>query len=85
VRDYTIIRNKDVVNAFLDDVGKTAAVNFLSNEKEELAGGNGGCACTEPGDRDGNGTPDKDAGVALAVDRTAMLLGLISLWLVISA
>jgi hypothetical protein len=76
-RDYTITKNPDVLNAFRSDVNSTAGINFLSDAKEQLMGGNGGCACTTPSDRNGNGKPDKDAAVSIVVDRMLTVCALL--------
>ena len=75
-RDYTITHNKQVLDAFLDDVAKTDAIAFLDSSKRTLTGGNGGCACTKPGDANGNGVPDKDSAVIVNVDWAVAVLGL---------
>lgn len=78
MRDYTITRKQAVLNAFLEDAGATNAINFLDRVKQDLSGGTGGCACTQPGDLDGDGKPDKKKGVAagVMVDRRLLLLGM---------
>ena len=75
-RDYTITHSKPVLDAFLADVAETDAVAFLDSSKRALTGGNGGCACTRPGDANGNGVPDKDAAGTVGVDRVVVALGL---------
>ncbi|KAA8910095.1 glycoside hydrolase superfamily [Sphaerosporella brunnea] len=81
VRDYCISKNRDVLNAFISDVSSTDGVNFLNTQTNKLTGGNGGCACTKPGDRNGNGKPDKNGGVALGVGRASVMLVMCALGL----
>jgi hypothetical protein len=73
----------------LSDVAKTDAVAFMDSSKRKLTGGNGGCACTRPGDNDGNGKDDKDAATTTGVDRMVVVLGLgmmtVSFWFVLRA
>ncbi|KAF8545432.1 glycoside hydrolase superfamily [Trichophaea hybrida] len=76
VRDYTIIKNSQVRDAFSSDIRKTDAVAFLDSSKRKLTGGNGGCACTRPGDANGNGKDDKDAANTTSVDKMVVVLGL---------
>lgn len=81
VRDYIITRKEKVLDAFLKDVGKTNAIAFLNRKTQGLSGGTGGCACTQPGDYDGDGKPDKkkDMAAGLMVDRRMLLLGIIGM------
>ncbi|KAI5820278.1 glycoside hydrolase superfamily [Pyronema omphalodes] len=74
VRDYTISKDPPVLAAFLADIKNSDAVAFLDTHSRKLVGGNGGCACVRPSDKESSASGRE-------LDGIYILLGvLMSLW-----